>query len=263
MEARRGAPAGDVQHFGRHRRRRWAFASVLAPLLVALSLLLVPVGSGRGVFRMTAPYLGFAKFPFNAIGNSSCGQETTPVSGTWNSTNGAFQFDGYANAGPCAVFASGGTEAIMTIDSSAFLAPLNGTGSVSISFAYAFTAKALLHFATPTSARSFPGYASTTIEVQIASIDVTHHHWTQVGVGHTFLIDTILDASPASFSFRQPWTGSSLSVPTSFVAGDDYLIQVIILANVETVSYGGGTVANASLDMAAPGGLTIGSLTAA
>jgi hypothetical protein len=235
--------------------------------IVAILILAAPLTSGFGPVTFTAPYTGFTAVPVNYTAQSGCAHESQSALPTWNPSTGGFAVASSVTAGKCAGSNVAQAYSAVELFSPAFLAPAPGFGYVSASISSAFSAHASLHLAPPGNASNGTyvyGESSVYLSVAIFVNDVTHGNRNVSLFGYA--TDTLVSqffTSSGSFALTTSWTNSSVYATGQFNRGHWYQVQIEITASIFAVTYGGGSLAGAALNVAGTNGLSIASLVAA
>ncbi|MCI4361242.1 MAG: hypothetical protein L3J91_06015 [Thermoplasmata archaeon] len=251
------------------RRHRWSglrSRTVLGGTTVlsgvaALLVLLSPLASAHGTVTFSPPFTGFALSTANYTYASSCASEKQTALPTWTSANGTYQVGGQVIAGPC--HGSQFAEIYSSVDlvSPSFATPAAGFGYVYATFASAVSAQAALHLGTASNGSYIYGSSDVSLVAGLYVYDVTLHNGSLFGYATSTIVSQLFYVN-GSFSLRMGWTNTTMYATGTFAPKHMYQVQFEVSALIYASTYGGGSVAKASLNLAGSNGLAVSTIVA-
>ncbi len=230
--------------------------------LVTVLLLAVPITSAHGTVTFSAPYTGFSVTPANYTSVTGCAAMHNPTPATWNSSTGSLQSSASVFAGKCKQYNYAQVYSAIEFTSPLFSAPVAGYWYAYVTVDAAFSAKASLSLSGPGNASNGTYvYGESYVYLSVATFiyDATHHNDTLIGYGTDALVSQYF-TSNGTFSLSTSMTTSYVLVTGQFTGGHVYIAYTEITASIFADTYGGGSSASASLDVAGSNGLTIPSI---
>jgi hypothetical protein len=235
--------------------------TALLSALAAVLLLAAPFAAAHGTVTFTAPYSGFTQTSSNYTAASGCAAFHEPTIPAWTPSTGTFQVSSATNSAKCATSSYAETYSSIDLTSPAFTTPAAGTGWVYADLSAAFSAKASLHLRTATNGSYIFGESEVYLVAALYVYDVTHHNTSLFGYATTTLVNQAFSTT-GSFSLTMGWTNSTMYAFGTFTAHHLYQVQIDISALVYASTYGGGSTAMASLNLAGANGLMVSSIVA-
>jgi hypothetical protein len=223
-----------------------------------LMLLFVPLSSAHGTVTFSAPYTGFHQSPSIYLATYGCASVKQPAAPTWTSSNGTYQVSNGVRAGKCS-YGFAEAQSSISLISPKFGTPAAGFGYLYATISSALSAHASVKLAPAgNSSNGTYSYAYSSVGLSVG-VYVYDTNGTLVAYATTSLVSQTFSTT-GSFSYSTAWTTSYVYAFGTFVAHHVYYLDLSLSAIVYAETYGGGSTASASLDLAGSNGLVVSSL---